>query len=906
MSAIDHLLREPAAQAIGWALLHFIWQGTLVAALTAVALACLRNGAADIRYVISAIGLSLMLTLPAVTAVQLWRSGGSTDFRPKAEATRGLEAEAARDDFPLKAEAIRQVRPATETPLVPSRSRVVESVRIEPWLPMLVFAWICGVVILSLRLVSGWLWVQRMRSHGTSPVENGWDVIAARLSRRLHIARTVRLLRSTLVEVPTVIGWLKPVMLLPATALSGLTPQQLEAIMAHELAHIRRHDYLVNLLQAVVETLLFYHPAVWWLSRRIRSERENCCDDLAVSLCGDPVTYARALADLESLRNPARRFVMAADGGSLVQRVRRLLGAPSHAGRAPGWLAGGASLVLMMGVGAGVLGGQAPQGVSSLRAVPASDAATAATPATALDRSRSEELRAVAAAGDDMHRTAGLYDAAARAASRLERLTAHASTPVVASGPLAAKAAAFEDAARSMAARAHDDAPTTPVLAGSPAGRDVSQPVVAGDAARNVAQSHGTYSWSTNGQKLEVRYDGDVEFTDDDADVKRLSPGGLLRIRDGGMLTSLTGGHTVEFRADGSGTITRRFWVGSDERPFEPEGRKWLASMLPRFIRQSGIGAPARVARILKAKGPSGVLAEISLIEGSWAKRNYFSELVKTGQLDAAAVRQVLVQAGHELDSDFELASFLIDSGDRLLVDEATRQAYLEAARSIDSDFEMHRVFSALIKRGALSPAALTSLLIASHSIESDFEEGSLLIDVAHSQLLDNTTRPAFFAALDTVQSDFEHHRVLSALGTRGDLPQETVTAMLTSGAAVSSDFEAASFLVDVAKRQPIEGNARAPFFRAVDSIDSAFERGRVLKAVVARPDASAETILAVLRATAGVKSSFEASGVLLAVAASHPVTGSAREAYIDAAEKLGDFEQGRVLAALVKNERRR
>src|SRR3954471_19887 len=387
MSAIDHLLREPAAQAIGWALLHFIWQGTLVAGLTAVALACLRNAAADIRYVISAIGLSLMLTLPAVTAAQLWRSDGSPDFRPKAKAARELAADATPDTFRRKAEPTGQARTTTGTALVPSRSGLVDSVQIEPWLPMLVFAWICGVAILSLRLVSGWLWVQRMKSHGTSPVEDGWDVIAARLSRRLHIQRTVRLLRSTLVDVPTVIGWLKPVILVPASALSGLNPHQLEAIMAHELAHIRRHDYLVNLLQTVVETLLFYHPAVWWLSRRIRSERENCCDDLAVSLCGDPVTYARALADLESLRNPARRFVMAADGGSLVQRVRRLLGAPSHAGRAPGWLAGGASLFLMMGVGAGVLGGQAPQGVSSRHAAQAPDASEAKAPA-ALDQSR--------------------------------------------------------------------------------------------------------------------------------------------------------------------------------------------------------------------------------------------------------------------------------------------------------------------------------------------------------------------------------------------------------------------------------------------------------------------------------------------------------------------------------------
>ena len=128
----------------------------------------------------------------------------------------------------------------------------------------------------------------------------------APLATAAHLRGRVRLLESTLVDVPTVIGWIKPVILLPASALSGLKPHQLEAILAHELAHIRRHDYLVNLLQTLVETLLFYHPAVWWLSRRIRAERENCCDDLAVSLCGDPYTYAQALADLEELRGPAR------------------------------------------------------------------------------------------------------------------------------------------------------------------------------------------------------------------------------------------------------------------------------------------------------------------------------------------------------------------------------------------------------------------------------------------------------------------------------------------------------------------------------------------------------------------------------------------------------------------------
>ncbi len=897
MSAIDQLLREPAAQAIGWALLHFIWQGTLVAALTAMVLTFFRNGAADIRYVVATIGLSVMLTLPAVTAVQLLRADVNHDFRLTDHDFR-LKAEAttvpAAATGPVASGFSRKkvsVATATEMASATSSSRFVNDVGIEAWLPMLVFAWICGVVVLSLRLASGWLWVQRMKSHGTAAVEDGWDLIASRLSRRLHIGRPVRLLQSTLVDVPTVIGWLRPVILLPASALSGLTPHQLEAILAHELAHIRRHDYLVNLLQAVVETLLFYHPAVWWLSRRIRAERENCCDDLAVSLCGDPIVYAQALTELEGLRGPSHRFVMAADGGSLVQRVRRLLGVPTHAGRAPGWLAGSASVLVLLGVAVGAAGTDAFQTSQSTAPPPASSQERHNDATTEQLR---DEARATTAAAQRIAQQADVLRMAAEAAKALQDATHQATTAVLAGQTLAARASALDETARVMAAEADSKLTAAKAL----------EPVITG-LAFAASQTTGTFSWSHNGEKVEIRYDGEVEFTDDDTDVKRLTPGGSLRIRDGGMMTSLLGGHTAEFIADNSGNITRRFWVGSSERPFDPEGRKWLASVLPRFIRQSGIGASARVARILKSKGPAGVLAEIALIDGSWGKRKYFSELLKTGSLDAATIRQVLEQAGREIDSDFELASLLVENSDRLLVDDTTAQAYFEAARSIQSDFELRRVLSSAVKR-RLSPSVLASLLTTSRNIDSDFEEASLLIDVAKLQSLDNTTRPAFFTALDTVESSFEHRRVLTALGTRSDLPQETVGAMLTSSASVSSDFEAASFLIQIAKQQPIEGSVRAPFFRAVDSINSAFERARVLKAVADRSDASPDTILAVLQATKGVSSNFEAAQVLIAVASAHPVSGSGRDAYIDVAEKLGDFEQGRVLAALVKNERRK
>jgi hypothetical protein len=168
--------------------------------------------------------------------------------------------------------------------------------------------------------------VRTIRLRDNELVESEWIERLNDLRRRFGLSRPVRLLKSALVEVPTVIGWLRPVILLPAASLTGLTPGQLEAILAHELAHVRRFDYLVNAFQCLVETLMFYHPVVWWISRCVREERENCCDDLVIKVCGDRLEYARALATLEEFRAELPQLAFAASGGSLLNRIRRLLG----------------------------------------------------------------------------------------------------------------------------------------------------------------------------------------------------------------------------------------------------------------------------------------------------------------------------------------------------------------------------------------------------------------------------------------------------------------------------------------------------------------------------------------------------------------------------------------------------
>ena len=231
---------------------------------------------------------------------------------------------------------------------VPWNERIASA--LEPALPYAVLGWLVGVFGLSAWHLGGWMQLQRLKRRMVHRVGDALQQRLAQIAGRLGVHRAVTLLESALVEVPTVVGWLRPVILLPASALTGLSPEQLEAILAHELAHIRRYDYLVNVLQTVVEILGFYHPAVWWVSRRIRIERENCCDDMAVRVCGDSVRYARALTCLEEIRHSQAELAMAATGGSLLDRIARLLGRPAADDRRFAWLPGLITLLLVIGV----------------------------------------------------------------------------------------------------------------------------------------------------------------------------------------------------------------------------------------------------------------------------------------------------------------------------------------------------------------------------------------------------------------------------------------------------------------------------------------------------------------------------------------------------------------------------
>lgn len=363
---------------LGWALLHFLWQGLLAGVAAMASLTALKRCAASARYWVAVGALVLMAALPVATAVWSLREASAV---PMGVESSPLTSDRERGRAPFSTEQGQNVSQTidrhvvdvpTEAPWsTPIDVAAIDAVSAEAgelndraeraWsasiqaicaeqLSGVVSGWLVGVLLLSLRLSIGWRRVQRLKWQAQQPAGDTLQQLLGRLIERLKVTRSVQLMESALVEVPTVIGWLKPVILMPATTLTGLSTEQLAALLAHELAHIRRNDYLVNLLQALVETLLFYHPAVWWVSHRIRIEREHCCDDLAVQVCGDELSYAKALVALEELRGPQIKLAMSADGGSLLKRVRRLVVSRDRSAAAPSWglVATGLMLVGML------------------------------------------------------------------------------------------------------------------------------------------------------------------------------------------------------------------------------------------------------------------------------------------------------------------------------------------------------------------------------------------------------------------------------------------------------------------------------------------------------------------------------------------------------------------------------
>lgn len=289
-------------EAVGWTLLNFTWQGALIACETALHLVLLRNASAQARYAVACTGLLLCLLWPLAS---LW--------------TR-LSGDAAVDG----SVAVMLAGAGAGSPADPGWAGLLGMN-----LAWIVAAWALCALLLALRMVAGLLWVKRAAAYEAR--DPAWQARLERLATQCGLERQVRLRIVANLSSPVTAGWWRPVVLVPASLVTTMPAHLLEALLAHELAHIRRHDYLVNLIQNAIEALLFYHPAVWWLSRRIRAERELIADQLAAGQLGEPRRLALALSELEKLQFSTTRLAQAANGGDLMSRIKQLVRPESQA-----------------------------------------------------------------------------------------------------------------------------------------------------------------------------------------------------------------------------------------------------------------------------------------------------------------------------------------------------------------------------------------------------------------------------------------------------------------------------------------------------------------------------------------------------------------------------------------------
>jgi len=296
----------PWIQSLGWTLLHFLWQGALIGVGYATLKLIVPSSNAEARYAAGLIALALIALCPIATFALIYPHFALA-------AASGVVASTGAD-----------VVLAASAAAAPTIEFTLDKV-----LPWVVLMWGLGVAVMAWRALRQWQALERIARH-CARTSSELERMLASLERRFNLFRSVRVLVSEQIDTPTLIGWIKPVILIPAAVALGFPRHQVELILAHELGHLRRYDHLVNLAQAVVETLLFYHPVVHWISRDVRNDREVCCDRLVLRLTrGEAREYALTLASLEELRLAAPNLALAATGGVLLDRVRRIIDVPA-------------------------------------------------------------------------------------------------------------------------------------------------------------------------------------------------------------------------------------------------------------------------------------------------------------------------------------------------------------------------------------------------------------------------------------------------------------------------------------------------------------------------------------------------------------------------------------------------
>jgi beta-lactamase regulating signal transducer with metallopeptidase domain len=351
MNYLNDIFSEQFIYSLGWTLVHSLWQGAIIGFAIALAMIFLHKYTARLRYFINSLGLFAFAAAALITFASSYLSyTGPADEIALSNTAKSYSI--------TNQYAVLKPEEAASGFSLPAMMDATASYCRDN-LPLFVTVWLMGMMAMLLRFMGGYALVRRYKTHRVKPVMGDWEKRFNQLARNIQLNANVRLLESALVKIPMAIGYLKPVVLIPLGALNGVPAHQMEAILVHELAHIKRRDYLMNLIQSILEVIFFYHPVVWWLSKNIRVERENICDDIAITQTGNTMEFAKALTSIQELNLGSPALAAGLSGKNknrLLNRIRRLTAKPKmQSGFAEGFIAASILLISFAGLSAAAM-----------------------------------------------------------------------------------------------------------------------------------------------------------------------------------------------------------------------------------------------------------------------------------------------------------------------------------------------------------------------------------------------------------------------------------------------------------------------------------------------------------------------------------------------------------------------
>lgn len=727
-----------------------------------------------------------------------------------------------------------------------------------PLLPLLV--WVVGSLILLVRMAAAFAGVRRLARAARPLLDAPLLIRAHGTAAELGVDRPLRLLEGDAAVMPITFGIVHPTLLLPSSARQWTRARQ-DAVLRHELEHVRRHDSLSQLIAELGCALYWFNPLMWYAAKRMCVEREHACDDAVLAGGSRASDYATELLDIaRTLRSPRATEVAAiamAGPSHLRLRVSSLLDIRRRRDRT--------SMKLLIPVWIGALllttplASLALEAGGSTSAVRLDDVPAGLTALGSRFHAGTPALPNEASKPDDSGRSAA-RDPGRRAAEEART----------------AQSDATSHPAPSLdgAADAYDPRVLRSGLSLSPR-HQTWQDCLAGGRNTNVNSNTNnerrTIKWSGSECSGEVVVEGEVEFDPTFTTITGISRGGRVQIttEEDGLerrvtITPANGGVAYDYRVDG------------ERRELDAAGREWLSSTLLLMFRRFGFMADERAASILQHGGVNALLAEVDLLSSDYVRASYLGAAVGTGRLDDAALDRVLRIAGGAVSSDYYRTEIITAVAGRYPFTDAVRDSYMRAVSGIDSDYYTHVAYSTLMKNGRLTPAQVSAVLAESHNIDSDYYRASLLNELSSRYGASADIRPAYLAAAADLESDYHKSTVLMKLLSSGGLSSAELAEVIDAASTIDSDHYSSTVLARAARNGLTDEALQRAFVRAASRIDSDYQLATVLSELVKHERMDDRSLLILLEAAEGIESDHYMSELLIGVARRQRLDGEA------------------------------